>query len=386
VARVIDGTAQLTRRGKGYTPVPVYVKGTERLTKDVQIFAAGGHLKSVFSLSKGSFVYLSQHIGDLDNIETEHIYEDNFNRMKTFFSIRPQLVVCDLHPLYYTTRYAEVYVKNIEDKIEPSPICLEDKIEPSPFCLLRVQHHHAHIASVIAEHGLSGSVIGVSFDGTGYGTDGRIWGGEILICKGAHFERFAHLRYVKMIGGDTSMKEGWKSAISHTLAAGTPMKSEDAAASMDFDVDISEIIEYSRKYDTLKECGQTSSSAGDAVHSVEAAIKNGINTVETSSMGRLFDAVASLLGIHHINRYEGECAIMLENAAFRALKRELRDLIKDEMTDRRTADDSDGVRQLADRLALKFHRDVAKVVLDCCRSAREEDRKKPFRACRKRMV
>ena len=154
-----------------------------------------------------------------------------------------------------------------------------------PHEILMVQHHHAHVASVMAEHDLSGKILGVSFDGTGYGTDGAIWGGEFLICEGAGFQRAAHLDYIKMLGGDSSMKEGWKSAMCYSHAYALDLPAED------------------ERYDLIK-----------------AGIDHQINTINSSSMGRLFDAVASFLDIHHVNRYEGECAIMLENSAAEALE------------------------------------------------------------------
>ncbi len=331
VARVIDRQTQLTRRSKGYAPIPIYVKKPGGLDKTHQMVAVGGQLKSAFSLSKGNFSYVSQYFGDLDSMESRSIYENNFHRMKKFFGIDPDMVLCDMHPLYHTTKYAEKYVED-ENRLRPD----DRKIE-----LLKVQHHHAHIASVMAEHGLSGPVIGVSFDGTGYGTDGNIWGGEFLICHEEKFERFSHLKYVDMIGGDSSMKAGWKSAVSHIMA-----QTEDQADDNERILDIKEIIDYSIREKTLSEFRD--------IPTVEAAIKNKINTVKTSSTGRLFDGVASLLGIHHINRYEGECAIMLENAAYEASKHPGENKAND--------------------LALKFHIDVAKMILTECQRIRSEHR------------
>ena len=143
---------------------------------------------------------MSQYFGDLDTVESQKIYEENVYRMEGLFRIKPEMVVCDMHPLYYTTKFAEEYA------------------EEHGLPLMKVQHHHAHIASVMAEHNIQDSVIGVSFDGTGYGTDGKVWGGEFLHCTGSEFTRMSHLKYVKMIGGDSSMKEAWKSALSYIHA------------------------------------------------------------------------------------------------------------------------------------------------------------------------
>jgi hydrogenase maturation protein HypF len=204
----------------------------------------------------------------------------------------------------------------------------------------------------MAEHGLVEPVIGVAFDGTGYGTDGTIWGGEILICEGAGFERYSHLRTIEMIGGDASMRDGWKSAVSKLYDCGEsetgqmncPLSS-GGSPSRSFDIDITDIVEYSLKHDTL------SGYAGERA-AIASAIAQGVNTVTTSSMGRLFDAVASLLGIHHVNRYEGECAIMLENAAWRALQ----------------GIDTNEVNVLA----LRFHHTVANMIREQCRAVRNE--------------
>jgi hydrogenase maturation protein HypF len=202
----------------------------------------------------------------------------------------------------------------------------------------------------MAEHGLAGPVIGLAFDGTGYGTDGTIWGGEILICEGASFERFSHLKTIEMIGGDSSMKDGWKSAMSHRYAASRhpqapcqPRESGNLPDCLSFEIDLAQILNYAAANDTLRDYEPQRIA-------VEAAIGQSINTVTTSSMGRLFDAVSSLLGIHHINRYEGECAIMLENAANDALL-------------------NPGKNEAAE-LALRFHKDVAGAVLVQCRDAR----------------
>ena len=322
VARVIDGKPQMIRRSKGYAPVPLHIRadGSE-LDKSIMMLACGGQLKNSFALSKGSFSYMSQYFGDLDSLDNMRVYEENILRMKALFGINPGVVVCDLHPLYETTAYAEKYA------------------EKNGIKLIKVQHHHAHVASGMAEHGIDGPVIGVSFDGTGYGTDGKIWGGEFLICRGGEFKRAAHLKYIDMIGGDASMKDARKSAMSYALAyySGTLNEKKDD----EIIIDIREMIEMSdirsnKNWDIVKK-----------------AVENKVNTIQSSSMGRLFDAVSSLLGICHENRYEGECAMMLEDAAARALK-------------------CPGASR-QERLALKFHEKVADTILDRCVKIREED-------------
>ena len=336
VVRVIDDQPQMIRRSKGYAPVPLYVEGS-----DGQILAAGAQLKNSFSLSKGPFTYVSQYFGDLDTVESQKIYSENVERMKGLFRIEPDMVVCDMHPLYYTTKFAEEYAKERD------------------LPLLKVQHHHAHIASVMAEHNITDSVIGVSFDGTGYGTDGKVWGGEFLHCTGSEFTRMSHLKYVKMIGGDSSMKEAWKSALSymHAYVSGymddedrktdgqtSENAGEDAAdGSEEIKVDITDIINYCDVFGTLEH---------REMEFTEKVLAGGINVIESSSMGRLFDGVAAMLGLCDYNSYEGQCAMLLEDAAARALK----DFGADEV----------------DQLALDFHMQIVDIIMDQCRKIREK--------------
>ncbi|MCL1981975.1 MAG: carbamoyltransferase HypF [Clostridiales bacterium] len=322
VVRVIDGKPQMIRRSKGYAPVPLFVRAFGQAPdKSAELLACGGQLKSAFALSKGVLSYVSQYFGDLDNLENMRVYEENVERMKSFFGISPEAVVCDMHPLYETTKYADEYAKKHGIK------------------LIRVQHHHAHVASVMAEHNLTGPMIGVSFDGTGYGTDGAVWGGEFLICEGSSFRRDAHLKYVEMVGGDALVRDAWKPAVSYALAQG---KGELAAsAEGEVMVDIAEII------------AASNITEHDNWNIVKEAIEKKVNTVKSSSMGRLFDAVSSLLGICQENSYEGECAILLEDAAARALK-------------------NPGSSE-KDRLALKFHKQVADMIFKRCIRIRERD-------------
>ena len=348
VARVIDGQPQMIRRSKGYTPVPLYINmGEKRPGKEMMVLAAGGQLKNSFAVGKGGFSYVSQYFGDLDSLENCNIYEDNIERMKALFRIEPSIVVCDLHPLYNSTIIGKKYAKK-----HGIPV-------------LEIQHHHAHVASVMAEHGINDPVIGVSFDGTGYGADGKIWGGEVLLCHKEKYERLSHLKYVKMVGGDSSMKEGWKSAMCY-LSQVTKVLEED-----EFEVDISEIVNYDADFEgrESRENGNKNGSENGNENEVvilnkyagikmknwpiiKAALDYNINTIESSSMGRLFDAVSSMLGICQENNYEGQCAILLEDAAARAMK-------------------DPGVN-LADDLALKFHLNVAGVILEQCEKFRKK--------------
>lgn len=309
VVRVIDGQPQMIRRSKGYAPIPLYV----RTKGHGQVLATGSQLKNSFALVKGPFVYMSQFFGDMDSVENQAIYNESVERMAELFRIKPEMVVCDLHPLYYTSQYAEKLGLPV----------------------MQVQHHHAHVASVMAEHDLRGPVIGVSFDGTGYGTDGAIWGGEFLLCEGSEFRRIDHLRYIKMLGGDSSMKEGWKSAVSYMYAWENGYMEEDDGIALD----LSDIMDFAMKR-------QDRSWPGEMV--ARKALKAGINTITSSSMGRIFDGVAALLGIKDYNDYEGQCAIMLEDAAAFPEKCE------------------------ANRLALEFHHKVAHMILKTCVKIRKE--------------
>ncbi|MDO4834358.1 MAG: carbamoyltransferase HypF [Bacillota bacterium] len=313
VTRVIDNQPQMIRRSKGYAPVPLYVESGSSSPARC-ILATGSQLKNSFALSKGSFSYMSQYFGDMDTLENQTVYRENVDRMAELFRIKPEMVACDQHPLYFTTAFAEEYAK------------------ANGLPLHRVQHHHAHIASVMAENNLEGPVIGVSFDGTGYGTDGCIWGGEFMLCEGAEMTRVAHLRYVDMIGGDSSMKDGVRSALSY-IAARNPDCGDD-----EISVDISDILDFGSE--------RLMRNAGAPL--ILKAIETGTNTIKSSSMGRLFDAVSCLLGICDYNDYEGQCAIMLEDAAA-------------------FASANPGADRACD-LALSFHRRIIDMIMEqCCR-------------------
>ena len=327
VVRVIDDQPQMIRRSKGYVPVPLYIDSAP--SGKTMIFAAGSQLKNSFALTKGPFTYISQFFGDMDTVENQQLYENNVSRLKELFRVRPEAVVCDMHPLYYTTVFAEKYAAE------------------NGLPLIKVQHHHAHVASVMAENDLKGKVIGVSFDGTGYGTDGHIWGGEFFLCENGDAKRMSHLKYINMIGGDASVKDARRSALSYIHAFENGYMSADPTGadiedSREITIDISDIIEYGR---------ERLLSMPDA-KLIKAALRSGINTVKSSSMGRLFDGVSSLLGIKDHNDYEGQCAIMLEDAAAFAQKHPGADPASD--------------------LALAFHQSVIDMIIDQCMTIRDE--------------
>ena len=266
VQALVDGAPQIIRRARGFVPLAV------RLPMDAPpLLAVGGHLKSVFALARGRYAYQSQHLGDLENLTGLQFFEHSLDHLMRTFEIQPESVVHDLHPGYLSTSWAKEWAAE------------------RGLPLIGVQHHHAHIAGCMAEHEVDGPVIGLSLDGTGYGTDGRIWGGEVLIARLNGFERFAHLGYVPMPGGDAAVREPWRMALAHLHAAG-------------FDVASPEIQNL---------LGATEKEARLLVRMME----RGINALLTSSLGRLFDAVAAVVLNRRTGDYEAQAAIELEGAA-----------------------------------------------------------------------
>lgn len=259
VVKVIDNEEVMIRRARGYVPDPIKRQGVK------SILACGPNMKNTFCIAKEDFLFLSQHNGDLENIETIEHYKRNIEHFKNIFSFTPEYLACDMHPDYASTEYA----KN------------------SSIPVIEVQHHHAHIAGCMAENNVKGEVIGVSYDGTGYGTDGRIWGSEFLICNYKEFKRVAHLQYVKMTGGDKSVMEPWRMAVSY-------------------------IVTYKHLLDNPQEIIER--LYGAKGNMLAAVIDKNINCIETSSMGRLFDAAASIAGISNTATYEGQASIEFENA------------------------------------------------------------------------
>jgi hydrogenase maturation protein HypF len=264
VAAIVDGAPQLLRRARGYLPLGVALP-----FEAPPLLAVGGHLKNVFTLARGRFAYQSQHMGDLENLAGLDFFRESLDHLMRIFEIHPQAVVHDLHPGYLSTTWAKEWAtqRNLP--------------------LIAVQHHHAHIAGCMAEHALTGPVIGLTLDGTGYGTDGSIWGGEVLIATLAGFERFAHLETVPMPGGEKAIKEPWRMAFAHLRSAGFDLES---AASL---------------------CGATQQEA----QLIERMIERKINVPQSSSLGRLFDAVAAVVLHRRVVDYEAQAAIELEGLA-----------------------------------------------------------------------
>jgi hydrogenase maturation protein HypF len=258
----------LLRRARGYVPTPIYM--AEKSPQEV--LAAGADLKNTLCLVKQNQLILSEHIGDLEDAEVYHHYVRSIEHLKGLFEVDPQVVACDLHPGYLSTQYA---------KSLPAARLIE------------VQHHWAHIASVLAEHGLAGPVIGLECDGTGYGTDGAIWGCECMIASLAGFERFGHLEYYPLAGGDRASKE----AIRPLLSLLRQAYGEDFNLG-EFAWLLERIEPDQRKLKLIME-----------------QIDKGINTVNTSSLGRVFDAVAAMIGLGERNHFDAQLPMFLESVA-----------------------------------------------------------------------
>jgi hydrogenase maturation protein HypF len=261
LARVFEGIPRILRRARGYAPQPITLP-----FEAGEILAVGPELKNTFCLTKANYAILSQHIGDLENLETIEFFEETLANLKSVYHADPRVIAHDLHPEYVSTRWA---LARSEPKIA-------------------VQHHHAHIASCMAENGLVEPVIGVAFDGTGYGEDDQIWGGEFLICDYASFERAAHLRYVPLIGGERAAREPWRMAAAYL---------NDAIGDEAFNLDLP--------------CWRAVSPK--TLQIIRQMLKR--PTLLTSSCGRLFDAVSSICGVSQSSSYEGEAAILLEACA-----------------------------------------------------------------------
>jgi hydrogenase maturation protein HypF len=258
VIRILDGAEYPIRRSRGYAPFPVPLP-----FESPPILATGGELKATFCLAAGRDGFMSQHIGDMENIETLDAFTRAVDHFVDLFRIVPELIAADLHPGYLSTKWAEQ---------QSLPV-------------VKVQHHHAHVASVMAEHGVLEPIIGFSFDGTGYGTDGTIWGGEVLVADHQGFERAGHLKSALLPGGDAAVKRPAKMSLSYLHTAGIPWSGDLPPVS----------------------------ALSDAERALLAAqLERGINTVPTTSMGRLFDAVSAIAGVRQMVTYEAQAAIEFE--------------------------------------------------------------------------
>lgn len=266
VVQLVAGEELPIRRSRGYAPLPVRLP-----FESPPLLAVGGEMKNTFCLASGQHAWLSQHIGDMGNLETIRAFERSGRQLSGLYGVVPERLVADLHPGYRTRRWAEDHAESAGLEVD------------------LVQHHHAHIAATMAEHQLplSARVIGFAFDGTGYGTDGAVWGGEVLLGGYASLERALHLSYVPLPGGDSAVRKPYRMALAHLAAAGIEWSADLAPVGV----------------------------AGPELAAVRSQLDSGLHCSPTSSMGRLFDAVSSLLGVCHVATYEGQAASELQSLA-----------------------------------------------------------------------
>jgi hydrogenase maturation protein HypF len=328
IARNFEGVPRILRRARGYTP-----RAIRLLHESREVLGVGAELKNAFCITKGAYAIPSQHLGDFENYETMHFFQETLRNLLSVYQAQPQLIVHDLHPDYLSTRWAL------------------GRPEPK----LAVQHHHAHIASCMAENGLTNRVIGVAFDGTGFGTDGQIWGGEFLVADFNGFERRAHLRYVPLPGGDGAAKQGWRMAIAHL---------HDALGA---------------EYRTLDlDCWKHLSATSWKV--LEKVIAQPL--IWTSSCGRLFDSVAAICGISPENTYEGQSAMLLEAVAASWQGDEAYMTEIDFRTNPWTVDTRPMIREIVTdvkrrcpipQIARRFHNGLAAAIENTCGELRKQE-------------
>ncbi|UCD22401.1 MAG: carbamoyltransferase HypF [Chloroflexota bacterium] len=356
VAIVERGTSQLIRRARSYAPYPIHLP-----FKTNQVLGCGAEEKNTFCLTKDNYAFLSQHIGDMENMETLEHFDSTISLYKRLFHIEPEVIAHDLHPDYLATKYAQ-------------------ELGESGMKLVPVQHHHAHIASCLADNGLESPVIGVAFDGTGMGADGNIWGGEFLVADYRNFTRAGHLEYLPLPGGAAAIKKPCRTAIGYILT----LLGENALNAVIASDLPAEVWQAGAKQSPLAYIGQVTEVE---VEVIKRQIERKINSPLSSSMGRLFDAISALLGIRGEIDYEGQAAVELEMAAYSSViaRRE-----SDEAIDGTQKSypyhivEKEGIRivQLRDllstviedlrqgmsrgRISVKFHNTVAQMTNDMC--------------------
>jgi hydrogenase maturation protein HypF len=330
VARVVRGAPLLLRRARGYVPLPIALPCEARRP----ILACGDELKSVFGLVRGDQTFLSEHLGDLSDERSGRAWLEALGHLERLLDLSPAVIVHDLHPGYRTTAYAKS----------------REGVER-----LAVQHHHAHIASCLAYNGVDVRVIGIAWDGTGYGIDGHVWGGEFLVADLAGFERVGHLEEVPMPGSEAAIREPWRMAAAYLACA-------YGAATDGLD------LEFVRRLDR------------SALRVLSRAAARGLNAPLTSSAGRLFDGIASLLGVRDTVAFEGQAAMEMEALAEPECDHVYRVAIA-ENAGRLVVKTSDLVRAVVEdllaevkpaRLAARLDATLADVIVRACRMIREQ--------------
>jgi len=328
VARVLHRKPRSMRRARGYAPAPIFLSKSA-----APVLGVGAELKSTVCLTRQKQAFLSQHIGDLENLETLRSFEHTIEHLERILEIEPQCIAHDLHPNYLSTQWA----------------LAQNKIP-----CVGVQHHHAHIASVLAESKISGAVLGLALDGTGYGTDATIWGGEILRVEGCDFERLGHFRQVQMPGNNTAIKEPWRMAVSYLWS----LNQENALHGYE---------------DLLNQWPL------EKVKIILQMLDKRLNSSITSSCGRLFDAVSSLARLRDVVSYEGQAAIELEQAmspeegSYRGeVKKEQGVWIIDPLP--MIAEVVEDVRKKRDVgiMSARFHKGMVSLLVDAVSAARDE--------------
>lgn len=328
VTRIILKKPYLLRRARGYAPDPIL------LPREMpNILAAGAELKNTFCLTRKRYAFLSHHIGDLENYETLRSFEEGVEHYERLFRIKPEIIATDLHPDYLATRYGV------------------QRATTERLSLIQIQHHHAHLAACLADNGWTSTdpVIGLSLDGTGLGTDGAIWGGEVLVGGYRGYERRYHLKYAPLPGGDLSVRKPARMALAHLWAAG---------------------LEWAPELPPMQALCYEEQTA------LRGQIERGLNSLPTSSMGRLFDAAAALMGVAQIATYEGQAAIQMEALADPdEVKSYPFDTHGDEldptpMWEGLLSDWHSGIEQHI--LAARFHNSVTTVLVECCQKLRTE--------------
>jgi hydrogenase maturation protein HypF len=331
VTRVFAGAELPIRRSRGYAPYPIHLPFEVK-----QVLGVGAELKNTFCLTRDRYAFLSQHIGDMENYETLQFFEQMVAQLQRTFRIEPEIVAYDLHPGYLSSKYAQ-------DR--------EAWGDPASCILHPVQHHHAHIAACMAENGLSGErpVIGVAFDGTGYGTDGAIWGGEFLIADYASAERVAHLTYVPLPGGDAAIRRPYRTALAHLWAAG-----------VEWEDDLAPVV----------------AAPAEERAVLLQQLERGVGTVPTSSIGRLFDAISAVAGVRQTITYEAQAAIELEMLAADAVEAACSFSVDGTEIDAAPCirEAVAGVRagEPVGSIAAKFHNGLALMIRNVCVRLREE--------------
>ena len=324
VMNFINGSPSMIRRSRGYAPLPILFNHNRKR----EILAIGGELKNTFCLAKNQLFYPSPYIGDVGNFQAIDILKNSVERMSDLLEIKPQIIACDLHPRYHTTKIAEEFAEQLNTPI------------------IKVQHHYAHVLSCMAENNFNEKVIGVAFDGTGYGIDGTIWGGEFLISDLNEFTRFDHITPFIQAGGDKSSTEGWR-----------------IAAAM--------ILQFTNDINAAKNLALTLNIANEQqIDGQLFLLNNNINCVTSTSAGRLFDAVSSILGACNSSTFEGEAAMKLEFNAQSQIKNASLPNFKSTgeifnfILQRRLSGEN------VNQLAFDFHSALANLIVNTCERAR----------------